>query len=500
MEGVCPDKIQNGKINGGEPKFKFHKVLEGHPLFDLEKKAKIISDLSKRISEVENAYAPFEVISDFLYDICRNEPEAYQGLQRCYSLTIKYEQLKERSEHELDLQEKAEDILTKLNKLYSSDENIQFLRFLSDGVAMLKNKYDEIKGVGGNKKLIEDSLEKALFPEGENKLERSSIKVIEVSAFGVDVIMEKDYFEILVEKFLDKEKNNKDEIEKRKRNTQALHKPNSFFNIYKEGEEDIEDSRRHERIHNILEGFFSPLAAYPFSLIKDKFSLFDKQGGVEKTKQDILSFSPSECVNLLLPEMLADIESVEKGLSSSINEEQMEGFSTARNQISWIKDFLSERIKEESDEEIKKFCEEFSKKIDKKFDKAASVMRRVLFIENELGKEFIFMVHALLVMMKPINFYHIETYLKSQCGKERYEGYASIYYILFEETIYKKGLRSLLTIKEEISENLKERLREKILQNKNEFESSFALNEDYKEGPESFLSTVKEFYLFLGIE
>ena len=203
--------------------------------------------------------------------------------------------------------------------------------------------------------------------------------------------------------------------------------------------------------------------------------------------------------------MCADIGKIEESLFlaspiSFIGEEYRKGFTTASNEISHITNFLGERFTQERDEEIRKFCAEFSEKIDKKFDEAASIMRRVLFIENELGKEFIFMVHSLLVIMKPTNFYHIETYLKSQCGKELYDGYASIYGLLFEETITIKGLKSLLKIEEKIPEDLKNKLREKILKTKKEFEDSFTLNEDYKKDPEKFLSLIKEFYLFLGIE
>lgn len=486
------DKIQNDEINE-KIKFKSSEVREGQILLDLEKKAKIINSLSKLISEVENARAPFEAISDFLYDICRNEPETYRGFQEYYALIREYGQLKEKSEHDLGLKEKAESILEKINAL-RSDSNIEFFEALSDGVAVLKNKYDGIKGMDKGDETVKNLLEKTLFPEGENKLERDSIKYIKVSAFGIDVTVEKDYFKILIKK---------DEGDEKK-NTKAFHQPGSFFSIYSYGEEkDMEDSRRHERVHNILEGFFPPLIAYPSFFIKNGFSLLDEYGDIEQIKQTILSFSPSECVNMLHEEMFANIERIEENLFSDppisfIGKERRKGFGTAGNEIYLITNFLKKRLVEECDEEIRKFCAEFSEKIDEKFDEAASIMRRVLFIGNELKLEF--MVHSLLAMIKPTKFHHIETYLKSQCGKERYTEYLLIYGLLFEETITLEELKSLLETKEGIPDHLKKRLREKILKNKDEFELSFTLNEDYKKEPENFLSVIEEFYLFLDIE
>lgn len=500
MEEGQLGKIQNGKINK-EIEFKSSEVREGQILFDLEEKAKTIDSLSKLIGKVENGSVLFEVISNFLNDIYKKDPETYQGLLKYYALIREYKQLEKISEHNPVLQKKTKDMFVKLNALYS-DEKIQFLGVLSEGVAMLKKKYDGIKGIGGDE-AVKNLLEKTLFPEGENKLERKSIKDIKVSAFGVDVIVEKEYFKILI--------NIKESEKDIKRNIKAFHQPDSFFSIYSE-EKDIEDSRRHERVHNILKGFFPPIM-YPLFLIKNRFFLLDKPGDIEQIeqiKQTILSFSPSECVNLLHEEMFANIERIEGCLFSDssisfINEERRKGFGTAGNEIFYIENFLGERFEKEHDKEIKKFCVEFSEKIDKKFNEVASVMRRVLFIGNKLELEKQFMVHSFLAMLKPTKFHHIETYLKSQCGKERYEGYVSIYGILFEETISlkEKGLRSLLAIKKEIPENLKEQLREKILKHKEEFEHSFpnfALDEEGQKEQESFSSVIKEFYLFLGIE
>lgn len=431
------DKIQNDEINN-EIRFKSSEVREGQILFDLEKKVKIINSLSELISKVENGHVSFKAISDFLNDRYKEEPETYKKLLEYYALVREYQQLAERLKLDLvnleprELREKVKSIIEKLN-VFRLDEDLELFFVLSKGAEVLKNKYDLIKRMGEDDEIVKDFLEKTLFPKEKNKLERNRIKNIKISAFGIDVIVEKDYEKILYNWDEDEDKDNKKETI----NLKAFHLTGSPFSIYKEGEKNIKKIRKHESVHNILEGFFPPLVAYPSSLIENKFSLLDEQGGSEKIKQAILSFSPSRCVDLLHEEMFASIEIIEDLLSDPpnppTNSEHRKGFGTAGNEIYLITNFLKERAKEESDEEIKIFCAEFSKKINEKFDKAVSIMRRVLFIGNKLGMEFT--THSLLTMMKPTKFHHIETYLKSQCGKEQYGECVSIYGELFEKTI-----------------------------------------------------------------
>ena len=492
------ERAATGEIQKDEIGWKSSEVRERQILFELEKKAKVINIFSELIGKVENTRAPFEIISDFLENIYKENPEIYQKFKEYCELAEEYKQLEEESKRKLDLRERA-------NVLYS-DEHIQFFWFLSRGVKTLKKKYNDIKEIKKDKEAIKNSLEKALFPEEENKLERDSIKDIKVSAFGIDVVVEKDYFKILIKELKkEKDKEEKDkEGEEEKINNKAFHKPNSFFNIYKEGCEDWKENIGHERIHNLLEGFFPPIFP-PSLLIKNEFLYLDKQDEnerIRRIKQTILSFSPSQYVDLLHEEMLAVIGMIENLFFPPvyfINEKKKIGFSTASTEISRIVDFLGERIKDENNQEIKEFCAEFPKVLHKEFSKTASIMRRALFIGNELGQKFI--VHSLLSLIKPTKFNHIEIYLKSQYGKERYEGYSSIYSILFEKTISLKGLSFLLLIKEDIPENLKERLK-KRMREYHSIEHSFFFPSDVQDikSVHLYLSYIREFYSYLGIQ
>lgn len=205
------------------------------------------------------------------------------------------------------------------------------------------------------------------------------------------------------------------------------------------GEEQTLLTERHESTHNILDGsgeFSGHYGARRY--IERHFERFENspQGGViqKMWKQRLLNVNATDVFNLLNDEFLAEVQSAEEKSFDSLDPKsvlfQIFGQSYANSSLlksiasvsvpldALIK-YVQEKGNEIDDPEIKAFCNTLAVILKDHVADAVGQLRMDLRLAEKLGEDAHTKVHALMYILKPSQYRHIEGYLAHSYGQDR---------------------------------------------------------------------------------
>lgn len=397
----------------------------------LEKKIAAVRRIKELIDTTRSDESPEEVAKIFygyLDEVFSYDPEAYQTLPEA--------------------------------KEIGENGDARFLRALREGCASLIRKFEYRKEIQNNREKLFERLETSLFSKEKRKrkVRRDKIKDIRFDPFAVNIIFNATYFS---------------RLRKEAFNWWGFHIHGTPFNIIRAlaKEQNLSSTIEHEKIHNFLEGFLPSVEIYPSKRLASVLINIPKlrligapQTVIEKEKELLFKLSSSSLVNQLHEEMIADIDGVDTfSLVPFFKEELFEerkraniGFATAAREMEKMTSLL-EAGSEDKDETVRAFCHTLNTQINERFNRAAQIMRKLLFVSHKLGSEL--EVRALLTLLEPTKFHHIDHYLTSSYGKEAYRGFASLYEIILDQPISLSRLQNILSVTDRLSSRDKRMLK-----------------------------------------
>lgn len=376
-------------------------------LIDQTNAAEEISDVNKRFDEYfEEVFSQYPEAREKKEKIDILWEKAHTIHERLEVFSGKEENFSKEEEAEIENLKKAQDKLFAEMDVLKVDEEVCFLASLQNGMACLEEKFSSLREMEESDALLMAELEKALFfsiddDEVGSRLDPRSIKHMAIDEFDVKVVFDKMYFT--------------KQLAQKDKYVVGLHYAGTPFIAIRENANNIPLTVEHEKIHNILDGFFPKNNYDPSHLLKmylensssaEEHSKQTIEQAIEKEK--ISTITPQALIDNLHEEMIADIDRVEAHL---LNDGIVE-FSTAEVEVDDMKKLLIAIERNSDDEDVKKHCLFLKEGIEKAFRRAARLMREALFISQNLGNEV--EVHALLVLLKPSKWRHIKSYLASR--------------------------------------------------------------------------------------
>lgn len=408
-------------LNNGIEYIPFSKENEKEFIFEkLEKKIIIIKyikqliDQTNAVEEIADVNKRFD---EYLEEVFSQYPEAYERKEKIDILWEKAHTTHERlevfseTEENFSKEEEAEiaDLKKAQDKLFAEidilkkDEEVFFLASLQNGIALLEEKFSSLRKMEESDALLMAELEKALFSTNDDavgsRLDQRMIKHMVIDKFDTRVVFDKKYFT--------------NQLAQKDKYVAGLHYGETPFIAIRE-DANTPLIMEHEKIHNILDGFF-PKNYAPSRLLK--MYLENSSSSAEHSKQTIkqsieqekiFTITPQALIDNLHEEMIADLDRVEAHL---LNDGIVE-FSTAQAEIYDMKEILTVISRSSDDENVQKHCLFLKEGVEKAFACAARLMREALFISQNLGNEV--EVHALLVLLKPSKWHHIKSYFASR--------------------------------------------------------------------------------------
>lgn len=397
------------------------KKMERELIFEkLEKRIAII----KRIKELIEKTSQEEEIADvntrfdeYLEEVFSQYSEAREKKEKIDILWEKAHTIHERlevfsekevnfskeEEAEIEYLKKAQDKFFDEMDIFKEDEEVFFLASLQNGIAHLEEKFSSLREMEKSDALLMAELEKALFSINDDeigsRLDQRMIKHMVIDKFDIIAVFDKKYFT--------------EQLAQKDKYVVGCHYGGTPFIVIRENA-NTPLVAEHEKIHNILDGFF-PKNYDPSHLLKmylENYSSLEEHSkqtieqAIEKEK--ISTITPQALIDNLHEEMIADIDRVEAHL---LNDGIVE-FSTAEIEVDDMKKLLIAIERNSDDEDVKKHCLFLKEGIEKAFRRAARLMREALLISQNLGNEV--EVHALLVLLKPSKWRHIKSYFASR--------------------------------------------------------------------------------------
>lgn len=317
-----------------------------------------------------------------------------------------------------DFQEEHEQYLVEIESL-EEDQDLRFLTSLQYGIDHLVKKFQQIKAMKDDVIEVDTYCTDLLhvIPRDRDEFMRG-IEDIEYSPLCVTIFMEAKTYE----KFVGKD-------------TSGVHMGRSPINIVKESgdEVDIAETVEHESIHAFVDEFLPPITSrdkyetdYWMKTLKIRVETLDEllAGDHNVGKSDDLTIqipyfgTVANFIDSLHEEMIADLDRIEQLniFADSSRETLLTTFTTAKSRSYQVMLALQELRKHAVHPLLKEKLQKLFEDIAWRLQKAASQMNHALLIGSELGSQMD--VEALLVLLQPTQYYHLQRYLKHLHGKE----------------------------------------------------------------------------------
>lgn len=446
---------------------------------DIDKKLAIINQL-RRIVETADPDERSGQIRDhfreFLADSLAAYPQAEQKVAAIASTLRRFREVQkkrqaiqdsldtEAAEEFFTLQEEEEALRGKIEEMRDGGD-VSFLMALYSGIDVLVEKNKLIAELKDRPEELSARLSKLIFPQGDRQFDPSHISSIYKEAFDVMVIVSDEYFRSFpyVEK-----------------GTKGRHLPDTPFSLVRQQQEQSKEKiiMKHEKIHNLLEGFVSAPEINPYEYVRQHYDTLEKlermkkegmlnerMGLEEMQKQRILALRALPIIDSLHHEFLADLDGIEEHIVVPsrtflpLEDRPFTGLNTVARQQEKVVGFLEEQANARDDLEIAEATALLAIDVDGALEKAKYRLREALFIGQRTACQE--EVEALAALIKPSEFRKLERYLKARLGQETFQLYAAIYSFCVRETLSRKELQGLLAVKDQVTEEDKALVKEK---------------------------------------
>lgn len=317
-----------------------------------------------------------------------------------------------------DFQEEHEQYLVEIESM-EEDQDLRFLTSLQYGIDHLVKKFQQIKSMkNGRTEVGKYCAELLQVKPGDLSELMKGIEDIEFSPLCITIFMEAKAYE----KFVGND-------------TSGVHMGGSPINIVKESgdEVDIAETVEHEAIHAFVDEFLPPITPrekyetdYWMKTLKIRIETLDtllagdhNVGQSEDLTIQIPYFGTvGNFIDSLHEEMIADLDRIEQLniFADSSRATLLTTFTTAKSRSYQVMLALQELKKQAAHPLLKEKLQKLFEDIAWRLQKAASQMNHALLIGSELGS--LMDIEALLVLLQPSQYYHLNRYLKHLHGKD----------------------------------------------------------------------------------